>query len=148
MLFYLLEDLKNMELYKFQNKNERKKLIWLSLVTSVFVFIVFADINIGVNKYLLFFIASIFSYINITRYVKKSSKTFEEIIMKDDVFKLYVFDKRKKPIELSKTNVMIKVEAEKISFQKHSGELIGEAYKQMMEEPNKWDLLVKQLKEE
>ena len=134
-----------MKLYKFQNKSDRKKMIWISTVSPILILLTLLGFNGRINPYLLFLIMSLLSFIYIMFYVKKSSITIEEIIIQDNSFKFYVFDKRKKPVEIGKNDIVTKIDSGKISFQRSSGVLIGEAHKITIEEPSKWEELINTL---
>ena len=137
-----------MKAFKFINNNERKKLMWISIAISIPVFILFLNLNTVLNYSLAYFLIMVVSYIFGISYLNKMKVVLEDIMINEQTYKLYVFNKTKKPIEISKTEVIIKLEFDKISFQKKSGELIGIAYKKMIEESEKWDLLVEDLKGE
>lgn len=137
-----------MKIFKFQNKSERTKLMWISIVISIPVFVLFLNINTGLNNSLVYFLIMVVSFILGISYLNKMKVVLEDILINEQTYKFYVFNKTKKPIEISKFDVRTKIELSKISFQKQSGELIGIAYKRMIEEPAKWDLLLEELKGE
>ena len=135
-----------MKTIKFTNKQQRSNLTWYAVITSAAAVLVFTGFNIGINKSFLYLIASIVSFIAIMKYAKNARFSFEEIQIYEDSYKIYFFNKMKDPQTLKKVEVVVNIEPEKVVFtEKSTGNLVGSAFKNAMEEPEKWHELIESL---
>jgi|GEM_PF-6268878 len=131
-----------MKVYKFLNKNLANTYVIIACVVTVLSVTMFLNLDIHINTSYAFLVASILSYISIMIAVKKASTEIEEIIVDNDVAKIYFFNKKKKPQLFSINEISLKINDEKVELLKPTDELIGVIYKNRLEQPNQWDELI------
>lgn len=135
-----------MNTYKFLNKKESANILWMLVIVSIFSVMLISNYNIGINKSLAYFFVSLIAFIKMINHVKKTNKTFEEIIVMENSFKLCFLNKMKKPLTINKNEVEIIFNEKEIIFNnKETKKIIGMAYKMNIEESEKWSELVNSL---
>lgn len=131
-----------MKVFKFLNKKQARTYLIMTCVCVVLTISIFLNLDIHVNTSDAFLVASILSYISIMIAVKKASTEIEEIIIDNDVAKIYFFNKKKKSLLFPISEISLKINGEKVEFFKSTDELIGVIYKNRMEQPDQWDDLI------
>jgi|GEM_PF-5092762 len=78
--------------------------------------------------------------------LKQTNKQFSEIIFEDEKIKFFFFNQMKSPLILSKTEVRIDLSNDEIEFTNLiTNKYIGNAYKNRIAEPEKWDDLIESI---
>ncbi len=134
-----------MESFRFSQKRNKKISnyaigIIAGMVLSI---LIFRNTDIGINKPLMYLIISVVSLISILSAAKKAAKEFEEIIIEGSQVKFYFLNKMKDMLKLDRSDVLAKVDGEKVEFlYKSTGLSIGSSNKEKMEESERWDNLL------
>lgn len=129
-----------MKEYKFVNKKQGTTHTTISILLVIVMVILFSSLDININKYFIFFLASLISFISTILLIKQASKNFEEILFNDEFVSVRFFNRMKKVLSLKRNEMKVRIEDKKIVFLKSdTNEIIGIAHKEMIEDPSKWE---------
>jgi uncharacterized membrane protein len=131
-----------MKEYKFVNKKQGTAYTTISILLVIVMVVLFSSLDININKYFIFFLASLISFISTFFLIKQASKNFEEIQFNDELVSVRFFNRMKKVQSLKRKETKVKIEDKKIILlNTGSNEIIGIAHKEMMDDPSKWEEL-------
>lgn len=132
-----------MKTYRFNNKKSKNSYTLVYSVVAVIAIIVLFNIDVCINKQLLFLISSIGAFIYTMVLIKQAGKEIKEITIENEKIRIVFFNKMKKEYLIEKEELAIQIENEKIVFtNKTKADFNGIAYRKMMEESSEWDDLV------
>jgi hypothetical protein len=138
---------KKMSTYKFRNSKQNNFTFNLITVsTAVIATTILLSVDMKINKYVLYLVFSVIGFIHTMRLIKTAGGKFEKIIIENDKIKLYFFNKMKKPIIISKNELIISVTEEEILFKNSETDLpIGKVLKLDIIDNSMWNPLLTQL---
>tara|TARA_B100000768_G_scaffold110141_1_gene102110 strand:+ start:18 stop:434 length:417 start_codon:yes stop_codon:yes gene_type:complete len=132
-----------MKSFKFVNKQQAKTYSIFTIISVILAIFIFSNLDTFINKHVAYLLVTILSFISIMVSVKKAGKEFVEIVIENESVKFYYFNKMKAPFIISKREISISLENDKLEFKNlKSGEFIGRVYKNRIEEVAKWDDLL------
>ncbi len=124
-----------MKKYKFVNKKQGTTYTTISILLVIVMVILFSSLDVNINKYFIFFLASLMSFISTILLIKQASKNFEEILFNDEFVSVRFFNRMKKVLSLKRNEMKVRIEEKKIVFLKSdTNEIIGIAHKEMIED--------------
>lgn len=134
-----------MKIFKFINKKHGTTNVIFIIAYVIIGYLIFSGVKSNYfNTHVAFLIVAILSFISVIRSVRKASLEFSEILIDDNVAKLYYFKVTKKPSVVKIKDIRIKLNDIKVElFNKTSDILIGRAYKNKIEDTDKWNELIK-----
>lgn len=136
-----------MKVFKFSKINQVKKNVFISILLVVIFLLAFILLDNYIRRSYVFLILTL--SLSAVLKIRKASVELEEIIVDDDIIKLYFFNKMKKPVRIQKVDVNITYKDSELIFRKlGSLEFIGKAYKDVIEEVDQWDDLKIALKKD
>lgn len=115
------------------------------IIGAVLALIAMFNFNKSYYRYMIYIysVIAILSYFLIQKSIKEAAKTFREIIVDEDKLSLTFQNKNKKKLEKQKSEVFYTSDEEKLEiWDKSSNELIGRAYKNRIEEKDRWRILI------
>lgn len=138
-----------MQVFRFFNKQQTKTYMVFTIISIVLSIFIFSNLDSHyINIHLAYLFVVILSFISIMYSIKQASRSFEEIIIEEKSIKFYFFNKMKKPISTFIDELDIQQDNNKITIKnKESKELIGEAFKNRLENIEKWDELINLLQD-
>ncbi len=137
-----------MQEFKFSTKGQAKTYGVFTVISAIIAIFVFSNwYGVNISSSVAFLIASIISFISLMMSIKKASKTFEEIIIDGNKVSFYFANKLKDNIIKDIDNISsIEKENHIEIIERHTNVFIGRGYKNRIEDKDKWDLLLKCLK--
>lgn len=134
-----------MKNFRFRNKPQTKAYTIYTLIAVVLSILIFSGLDIHISKQMAYLLATTLSFISILSAVKKAGKEFEEIIFQQDDIKFYFYNKMKDPLVIPKTKVSALIlDGNAIELTNNETQkVIGQAFKNKLENTEDWEDLIK-----
>lgn len=134
-----------MNFFKFQNKKRTNSTV-LSIIAGVIGILVISNLQIGINKYLLYFLVSIASFCSTLFSINKATIEVEEILIQEEMLTFRFFNKMKSEISTTRGAAEIEFTANEIIIRNaETGKVIGVANKRRIDNQDSWERLTKLL---
>ena len=133
-----------MKTFKFINKIS-KVVVCFGIITGILGILLFIKVDIAINKMYLFFFFSLLTYLVFKLFSKKGKITIVKIMIEQSFIQVNFVVNTYEALKIDRDNVDISALENEIIFKNKTGKIIGMAYKDKMEEPEKWNELISAL---
>lgn len=137
-----------MRAFRFSTKGQAKTYTFFTIISVIIGVFIFSNLdNFTISSSLAYLIVSIISFISIMVSIKKASRTFEEIIIDGNKVSFYFANKLKDKVVIDIDGISSIEKENLIEIRERQTDVfIGRGYKNRIEDKDKWDLLLKCLK--
>jgi len=135
-----------MKVYRFKRKEKLSTMVFFAVISTLIFLFIFLNIDISISKPIALLVVSVSTGIYAYYTIYLSKRTIEEIIIQENNVSIYFVSKNKKKLVLERSKLIISDSTNGIIISKgNNKEFIGEAYKDRIENPEDWDVLVNTL---
>ena len=133
-----------MKIYKFEYKKAQMKLYFVLIIVSLLSVTLFINIDKRIMMSIVYLVAALYTFLNVTKYIKNSKKNINSIIVDDKSVMINFMHVMVDPIKLNIDELYAIEEVDKLNIKQVNGDIfVATVYKENSIDKHEWEELLK-----